>query len=1261
MLEGGGGRRHFYLGIDFVKRDTGLAALDSWQQEVVEQYPDVAGLNLTPPELPSLIPEGSVSLRIHSIGGWGAITMGKNLALTTFELLGLHVKANPKYGSEKKGQPTTFFGTISPEPVLTNAELKQVDVVLSPDPNVFGHSDPLGGLSEGGAFVIQSDQEPAELLKSLPPAARSAIRERKLRVYALDGFQIASEEASDAELRYRMQGAAFMGAFFAVSPLTEREGLDRERLFEGIHAQLAKKFGHLGEQVVDDNLRVIQRGFDELREITTADGLAEAAEIVELVAVGAGGEMPPILNVPSAQPGIAHPGRFWDQVCTMCNIGEDPIADPFAAISAMPAGSSAIRDMTNVRFEVPEFIPDLCTGCAQCWVQCPDVAIPGLVNTTGQILDTAIATVAEERPLELIREISAELAGEAHRLLGAEEFTTFDNTLATAYATVAGALPWDSERKTALDDEFAVVAAFLADFPLAKTVPFFEVLERKQEGSGGLVSITINPDACKGCNLCVDVCPEDALITVRQDERMNERLRRNWKLWERLPDTDDRFLNISNIEEGIGVLPTLLLKKDVNGSMVSGDGACMGCGEKTSIHLVLSTIEALMQPRVRAYVERLDGLVSGLESKSRELLATGADLDAAAEVAEGETVGLVVDAARRDELQELNDVRKALEDLRWRYLEGPSGRGRSTLGITNSTGCSSVWGSTFPYNPYPYPWVNHLFQDAPSIAIGVFEGHMRKMADAFTAVRRAELYLDDAYDAAKHEPFFEAFDWREFDDDEFALCPPILSIGGDGAMFDIGFQNLSRLLASGKPIRVIILDTQVYSNTGGQACTSGFIGQVSDMAAWGGAQHGKEETRKEIAMIAMAHRGAFVMQTSQALPSHLMGGMLQALQTRRPAVVNIYTPCPVEHGLTDDWAAQASRLALESRAFPHLVYDPDAGSSFSECLDLAGNPSANQVWPTYQLEGVDEDGEECELDLPLTVADWAATEGRFRRHFRELPAAVADESLMAFADYVAATAEEREGRTPFIYTIDDDRLLKRLQVSDEIVDLGIDRVLLWSQLRQMAGTEVSDAARRLITRELEAQFQQQAEALKAEYEQRLAHLKATYPQVIARRLAEGLLSGDGGSALSVVLGGSIGSEGGALTSIPPTIGNGAQAAIVAPVNVPAGSNGASAIATAPPEETAATEEDEADAASTGGPTIDTELCTTCDECTNINNDMFSYDENKQAYVKDVSAGTFKELVMSAERCTALIIHPGAPHDPTEPDLEKWIERAAPFN
>ena len=1247
MLEGGQRRRQFYLGIDFVRKDTPLPKLQIWQEELQEAYPELSELTLEPTERPNLLPEGSISIRMHSVGGWGAITTGKNIALTAFELLGLNVKANPKYGSEKKGQPTTFYATLSHEPVRLNAELKHVDVVLSPDPNVFRNSDPFEGLAEGGVFVIQSDLDADELWEDFPAEARRTIRELGIKVYSLDAFQIATEEASDPELRYRMQGAAFMGAFFAASPLMEREGISDEKLFEGIRDQLAKKFGHLGEHVVDDNLRVIRRGFEELREVPA---LPEAEGDVEAVGEVVAGEIPTVLDVANARPGIGNPGRFWEQVCGVCKVGQDTIADPFAAISAIPAGTSTIRDMTDIRFEVPDFIPELCTGCSQCWVQCPDAAIPGLVSSVEDVIDTAIRAAANGRPLDRIKQVSKNLARESRKILKGVPFTTFGDVIASAYKNLVEKLSWDAERRRALDEEFAAVYSVLAEFPLAKTVPFFDVPERTEKGSGGLLSITVSPDACKGCNICVDVCPEDALVTVRQDEEIVDRLRRNWKLWERLPDTPDRYLNITDLEEGIGVLPTLLLKKGIYRSMVGGDGACMGCGEKTAVHLVVSAIEALMQPRVEAFVEKLAGLIADLDGRARELLAADADLERAS-LGEGETVDVPLDAEKRERLGRITDTMASLEDLRWRYVEGPSGQGRANLAITNSTGCSSVWGSTFPYNPYPYPWVNHLFQDAPSIAIGVFEGNMRKMADAFIAVRRAELLLDGSYDPEDHEPFFEAFDWRAFSDEEFGLCPPILSIGGDGAMFDIGFQNLSRLLASGKPVRVIILDTQVYSNTGGQACTSGFTGQVSDMAAYGQAHHGKEETRKEIALLAIAHRGAFVLQTSQALPSHLIGGVLKALQSRRPTVINIYTPCPVEHGLADDWALHAAKLALESRAFPFVVYDPDAGPTFSDCLDLEGNPSPEETWPSYELEYVDAEGETQRMELPITIADWAATEGRFKKHFRKAPAEASEDELMPFHEFVEASEEEREAKTPFVYTIGDERHLERLVASHEMVELAEDRLLFWSQLKELAGLQVSPLGRDLVADELEAEFEERAEALRAEYEARLTQLKASYPALIARRLAEGLLRANGDSTVADLLARAEATPGLELTPGPAPAGFAAVAepAGVAPAVAPA------AVAVAAPAE----EEEEEELVLE--PYIDTALCTTCDECININKKLFAYDENKQAYIKDPRAGTFRQLVMGAEKCTARIIHVGTPLNPKEKDLEKWIKRAEPFS
>ena len=1265
MLPEGTGQRFYYLGIDFIREGTNLPKLEIWQEKLLDAYPDLAGKALIPERDINLLPKDAITLRIHSVGGWGAITTGKNVVLTSHELCGYHVKANPKYGSEKKGQPTTFYGILSHEPVRLNGELQSVNVVLSPDPNVFGNSNPLAGLEPDGVFVIQSERSPEELWASFSPAARQLIRERNIRVFGLDAFKIASEEASDPELRYRMQGTAFLGAFFRASPVMEREGLDEKTLFEGIREQIQKKFGHLGERVVEDNVRVIRRGFDEMYEVEIPEEKVVGSEVMAEAAVGA---IPIQMDHPNQLPGIGNQGRFWEQVCSLCGIDQDVIADPFAAISAIPAATSAVRDMSDIRFEVPDFIASKCTGCSQCWTQCPDAAIPGVVNSVEDIIVSAIRTAQNGASLDRIQSVSGNLAREARKVLKAVPFTTFGDTVTTAYKNLVEKLPWDAERKKALDEEFAAVYSVLADFPLAKTVPFFDVQESKEKGAGGLLSITVNPEACKGCNICVDVCADGALVTAHQTDELLDQLRRNWVMWENLPDTPDRFINIRSIEEGIGVLPSLLLKKENYRTMAGGDGACMGCGEKTVVHLIVSAVESLMQPRVERFVGELDELIGALDRKARELLSADADLDLAA-AAEGET-SVPLDAAKREELARLVSAMKVLEDLRWRYVEGPSGQGRANMGITNSTGCSSVWGSTYPYNPYPYPWVNHLFQDAPSLAIGVFEGNMRKMANAFGAVRRAKLLVSDEYDAATHEPELTMLDWQGFTDAEFDLCPPITAIGGDGAMLDIGFQNLSRLLASGKPIRVVVLDTQVYSNTGGQACTSGFTGQVSDMAAYGKAQHGKEEVRKELSLIAIAHRGAFVLQTSQASASHLIAGVLRGLQSPRPSVLNFYTPCPVEHGLADDMAPDAARFALESRAFPFLIYDPDAGPTIADCLDLSGNPSIEDDWPTYDLEHLDDDGKEQTFELPVTTADWAATEGRFKKHFRPIQRDDwDDDAQVLFHEFVAMSEDERVGKTPFIWTINEGRKLNRLACSIEIVALAEDRLLFWAQLKELAGLQVPASVRESIATDLEEQFDARVAEIRAEYEQTIIELKTSVPPLVARRLAEGLLrSGNGKLTVSELLGRARTEPGlqpvtaDSIAGAASMIGDGAATATVA-APAPAVVQPVTDVEEAPVEVEPAVETAEADDDDdlVMEPYIETARCTSCDECININKKLFAYNDAKQAYIKDARAGTFAEIVQAAERCTAEIIHPGTPLNPKEKNLEKWIERAKPFN
>ncbi|HEV3142364.1 MAG TPA: thiamine pyrophosphate-dependent enzyme [Gemmataceae bacterium] len=250
--------------------------------------------------------------------------------------------------------------------------------------------------------------------------------------------------------------------------------------------------------------------------------------------------------------------------------------------------------------------------------------------------------------------------------------------------------------------------------------------------------------------------------------------------------------------------------------------------------------------------------------------------------------------------------------------------------IVAATGCNTVYTSTYPYNPYLIPWTNSLFENAPADAIGV---RMR----------------------------WDQMGWKD---------KPIWCIGGDGAMFDIGFQSLSRLFASGMNVKVFVLDTQVYSNTGGQASTSSFTGQNTKMSVHGKTYGGKQERRKEIAQIAMMHPRTFVAQTTCAHVNHFYKSVLGALEFDGPAIVCCYTTCQPEHGVADNMATDQARLAVDSRAFPILIYDPRKGEKVKERLSLQGNPAVKDDW--FKNPKTNEE---------VSFIDFARSEGRFAKHF----------------------------------------------------------------------------------------------------------------------------------------------------------------------------------------------------------------------------------------------------------------------------------------
>ncbi len=259
-----------------------------------------------------------------------------------------------------------------------------------------------------------------------------------------------------------------------------------------------------------------------------------------------------------------------------------------------------------------------------------------------------------------------------------------------------------------------------------------------------------------------------------------------------------------------------------------------------------------------------------------------------------------------------------------RQVHGPE-----SMGIVAATGCNTVYGSTYPFNPYLVPWTNSLFENAPADALGI----------------------RTRWDQAGHP------DRR------------LWVLGGDGAMYDIGFQSLSRMVASGADIKVLVLDTQVYSNTGGQASTASFGGQVTKLSAFGKELHGRQERRKELGRILMAHGEVYVASTTPAHINHFYRSIMDANAYPGPAVIVAYTPCQPEHGIGDEASMRQAKLAVESRAFPLFTYDPRRGDSLVERLSLTGNPAVKDDWAKMP------DGE------PIDFLTFARTEGRFAPHF----------------------------------------------------------------------------------------------------------------------------------------------------------------------------------------------------------------------------------------------------------------------------------------
>lgn len=423
------------------------------------------------------------------------------------------------------------------------------------------------------------------------------------------------------------------------------------------------------------------------------------------------------------------------------------------------------------------------------------------------------------------------------------------------------------------------------------------------------------PENCTGCMDCVTLCPDTAILGKVKSES-------EWEtLLGRIPDADEResFRRQWSQPRKYYDGPKKKLGEGGKFAIIIDPSKCKGCAECVTV----------CDDQALRMIAKDDDVLTQIQKNHRYFKECGPSDDRY--VNDNLLIDMMLKEQTHVYVGGAGSCAGCGEGTALRMLCAAVGaRHGNDWGILAATGCNTVYTSTYPYNPYLVPWSNSLFENAPAFAMGV-------------------------------RTRWDQLGWSD---------KPLWCIGGDGAMFDIGFQSLSRMLATGMNIKVFVLDTQVYSNTGGQASTSTFTGQNTKMSLHGKVIGGKQERRKEIAQIAMMHPRTFVAQTTCAHTNHFYRSVLDAMEFDGPALVCCYTTCQPEHGVADNMATDQARLAVDTRAFPLLIYDPRKGDTIRQRLSLQGNPATQEDWWTNPKTGE-----------VVDFIDFCRSEGRFAKHF----------------------------------------------------------------------------------------------------------------------------------------------------------------------------------------------------------------------------------------------------------------------------------------
>ncbi len=715
--------------------------------------------------------------------------------------------------------------------------------------------------------------------------------------------------------------------------------------------------------------------------------------------------------------------RFWDQTGILYRDGKTDrlTADPFLATGTMPPLSSTFHDTSGARTRLPVFDPSLCTGCGKCWTHCPDSAIGVVASSPAALIEAGI----DRTGADAVRQVAAKLAA---RMISSNRKAehpapTFGEMLDEAYTWLKDKMPLPDERKQAIAEGIGEIRAAYGALPVAVTKPFFHDAEARKKDSAELLSVVVNPDACKSCGLCVSHCEPEALRGAAQDAAVLNHARDLWAVFTSTPDTASATLERVAEDPDVGAMAAILLSRYCQFALPGGDPAEAGSGEKIAVRMALSATEFQQQPIVQRFAKTLSEAGESVASLINETLSSTLavdDLDAVSEklrntssprvdlqdLAESVGSGGGNHSVDTDLLLRLIDLSNSIATAHHRLIVGEHGLGRARYGLAIAGGSTAAWAGAFPHNPFQAPVLIDMSGDAAQLAAGLIEGHLQETTELIRLLRRARLEVDPPDGADWKREALASLCWQDLDPEEIALCPPLILVGSDEMLAGQGLSQLIWLLNSGLPVKVLVLSELDF----------GLLEEQTN------------NPRANLGLLALAQRKAFVAQTSIADTAHFAESLLHALRHAGPALVQAYAPSPRRHGFAPRESLAQAQRAVDCRALPLFRYDPAAEGVFGSRISLDGNPEDSQ--PSQ------------------TLADWALGQTRFASGFTTLADDAA--SPLPLPEWLRLNVASRKGKTPFVATLDGDDE-HRHAVSRRLAEASAECLANWQTLQELAG------------------------------------------------------------------------------------------------------------------------------------------------------------------------------------------------------------------